>query len=342
MALRIGPIELDGPLVLAPMAGYTDATFRVLCREYGASLGVSELISAEGLLRHVPTTLRMLRIEDGERPLAIQLYGTDPHRVADAAAVAHEQAAPDVIDLNMGCPARKVVRKGAGAALMRDPDRCQRMAEATRATVPVPVTAKIRSGFTADEVSAPRVAEALEAGGCAAITLHARPRTQGHSGPADWDLIGQVQETLSIPVIGNGGVADAAGAARLMAHAGVQAVMIGRAAIGNPWLFHTIRRALAGESPAAPEAKQRLRDIARHLDGLIEANRAAQLDDGEGRACAHFRGHLVKYSAGRRRSVQLRRRLNELRDRETVLRAVAEVFDLDPDALPPAPTPAAE
>ncbi len=335
MAWNIGPLPLDGPLVLAPMAGYTDASFRVLCRAHGAALGVSELISAEGLLRRVPTTLRMLRVARGERPLAIQIYGADPHRVADAAAAAVELARPDLIDLNMGCPARKVVRKGAGAGLLRDPERCMRMAEATVGAVPVPVTAKIRSGFTADEVNAPVVAEALQAAGCSAITLHARPRTQGHSGPVDWDLIGAVQDRLAIPVIGNGGITDAEGARARIAQTGVPAVMIGRAAIGNPWLFGEIRRALAGEPPVAVDDARRLRDIAAHLDGLIAANTEDRLDDAEGRACAHFRGQLVKYVAGRRGSLQVRRRLNELRDREAVLQAVAEVLELDPRVLPP-------
>jgi len=316
MPLQIGPIALDGPLVLAPMAGYTDASFRVLCRELGAALVVSELISAEGLLRNVPTTLRMLRVDPAERPVAIQIYGADPHRVADAAAAAVEHVAPDLIDLNMGCPARKVVRKGAGAALMRDPERAMRMAEAVVGAVPCPVTAKIRSGFTAEQVNAPEMAVALQDAGCAGLTLHARPRTQGHSGAADWDLIARVRERLSIPLIGNGGVRGVHDAERMRAHTGVGAVMIGRAAIGNPWVFR-------GTPPDAAEA---LAVITRHVDALIRANLDAGLDDGEGRACAHFRGHLVKYTAGRRSSVQLRRRLNELRDREAVVDAVRAVL----------------
>ncbi len=326
MTLTLGPLSLDGPAALAPMAGYTDAGFRVLCREQGCALGVSEMVSAEGLLRGGRATARLMRIADGERPVGIQLYGPDPVRMAEAAAVAEAEAAPDLIDLNMGCPVKKVVRKGSGAALMRDTPRAAEMVARVRDAVDCPVTAKIRAGWSADERNALPFAEALQDAGVDAITVHARTRSQVHSGEADWDLIAELRERLSVPVIGNGGVKTAADAVRLLESTGVPALMIGRAAIGNPWLFREIRAAVRGEAAPPPTADE-LRDvIGRHLDALIRANVEARVSGAEGRACAHFRGHLVKYTAGRHRSVAFRRQLNDLGSRAAVMDALELVL----------------
>lgn len=326
MSLVLANLELDGPAALAPMAGYTDAGFRLLCREQGSALGISEMVSAEGLLRNVRVSGRLMRIADGERPVGIQLYGPDPERVAEAAEVTEALVAPDLIDLNMGCPVKKVVRKGAGAALMRDTARAVRMMEAVKAKVSCPVSAKIRAGWSAEERNATEFAGALQDAGCDLITVHARTRSQVHSGDADWDLIRRLGEQLRIPVIGNGGVKTAEDAVAMLASTGIPALMIGRAAIGNPWLFREIRAAVAGETVAAPTAGELREVVTRHLDALIAANVEAGLRDAEGRACAHFRGHLVKYTAGRHRSVAFRRRLNDLRDRETVLSALDDVL----------------
>jgi tRNA-dihydrouridine synthase B len=326
MSLTLGTLTLDGPAALAPMAGYTDAGFRVLCREQGCALGVSEMVSAEGLLRGGWATARLMRIVEEERPVAVQLYGHDPERMAEAAAVCEAEAAPDLIDLNMGCPVKKVVRRGAGVALMRDTARAVRMTAGVRAAVSCPVTAKIRAGWSADELNALAFAEAIQDAGADAITIHARTRAQVHSGEADWGLIGQLRERLRIPVLGNGGVRTAADAVDMLETTGVPALMVGRAAIGNPWLFREIRAALDGRTVAPPTADE-LRDvIGRHLDALIQANEELGLEGAEGRACAHFRGHLVKYTAGRHRSVAFRRRLNDLGSRAAVMEALELVL----------------
>jgi len=326
MNLRIGDLELDGPTVLAPMAGYTDARFRHICRQLGCSLVFTEMVSAEGLMRSVRSTHRLIHIEPGERPVALQLYGHDPVRLGEAAARAQELVQPDLIDVNMGCPARKVVRKGSGVALMRDVPRAVRIIEEVHAAASCPITAKIRSGWSHEEINAPEMALALQDAGCSALILHARPRTQLHSGPVDHDLIARIRDTLEIPVIGNGGVVDAATAREMMDTSGVDAVMVGRAAIGNPWVFRRILRGLAGR-PDAPPTPQELRaTLLDHLDGMIEANVASGVPLAESRACSHFRGHLVRYSRGRPASVAFRRKLNQLRDRATVVAAVDDLL----------------
>ena len=256
MTLTIGTLTLDGPTALAPMAGYTDAGFRVLCREQGCGLVVSEMVSAEGLLRGGWATARLMRIIDDERPVGVQLYGHDPERVAEAAAACEAEAAPDLIDLNMGCPVKKVVRRGAGVALMRDTSRAVRMTAGVRAAVSCPVTVKIRSGWSADEQNALPFAEAIQDAGADAITVHARTRAQIHSGEADWGLIGQLRERLRIPVLGNGGVRTAEDAVDMLETTGVPGLMVGRAAIGNPWLFREIRAAVDGGIAAPPHGRR--------------------------------------------------------------------------------------
>jgi tRNA-dihydrouridine synthase B len=326
MNLRIGDLELDGPTVLAPMAGYTDARFRRICRQLGCSLVFTEMVSAEGLMRSVKSTRRLIRIEPGERPVALQLYGHDPVRLGEAAARAEELVQPDLIDVNMGCPARKVVRKGSGVALMRDVPRAARIIEEVHAAASCPITAKIRSGWSHEELNALEMALALQDAGCSALTLHARPRTQLHSGPVDHDLIARIHDTLRIPVIGNGGVVDGDSARQMMEATGVEAVMIGRAAIGNPWVFRRILDGLEGRSDAPPSAEELHETLLDHLDGLITSNHEAGIPSAESRACSHFRGHLVRYSSGRPASVAFRRKLNTLRDRATVVAAVDELL----------------
>jgi len=325
MTLRIGSLRIDGPAVLAPMAGYTDARFRLLCREQGCALGFTEMISAEGLMRSVRSTERLTRVEPGERPLGLQLYGHDPARMGEAAARAVELVRPDLIDINMGCPARKVVRKGSGVALMRDLPRALRIAEAVVGAVDVPVTAKIRIGWSAVESNAEELAEGLQAAGCAAITVHGRTRAQLHAGDPDWEAIGRIRARIAVPVIGNGGVATGEDAVKLMEVAGVEAVMVGRAAVGNPWVFRAIRRHCAGLPPVPTTPGELLEGVTRHLDGLIDANHRYGVDRPEGRACSRFRAHLVRYSAGRPDSVAFRRRLNEMKNRTAVLDAIAEL-----------------
>lgn len=329
MSWTIGQLTIDGPAVLAPLAGFSDVAFRPLCREQGAAVVFTEMVSAEGLLRGVRSTTDLMTVDESERPLGLQLYGADPERLGQAAALAWEMARPDLIDLNMGCPARKVIRKGAGVALMNDPPRAIRVVEAVRRAVPCPVSVKLRSGWSADRVNAVELAPLLQRAGCDALVVHGRIRTQGHSGAVDHDLIARVRDAVTIPVIGNGGVTDGASARAMMDAAGVEAVMVGRGAIGNPWVFRIIGDELSGR-PLRPVSARELRAaVERHLDGLIALRRAARMVDAEARACSRFRGHLVRYVSGRRGSTAFRRRLMELVTRDAVLRAVDGLLAVD-------------
>jgi len=248
--LAIGSLRLPSAMILAPLAGHTDLPFRLLCRESGAALCVSEMVSCHGLLFAQQKTRDLLRTVPEERPFAVQLFGGDPELMARAAALV--AALPvDLIDINMGCPVRKVVKKGYGAALMKDMQRAEAIIRAVRAQVSLPVTVKFRSGWTSDQIIAPEFAAMAESAGAAAVVVHGRTWAQGFGGKADWEVIGEVKQKVSIPVIGNGDVLTRADALAMMAATGCDGVMVGRGALANPWLFGPDERpsSLAGRMP---------------------------------------------------------------------------------------------
>ncbi len=258
--LRIADLAIYPPLALAPMSGITDLAFRrMIRRASGASAGLlyTEFISVEALTRHVPRTLEMLRLDPTDHPIAVQIYGRDPDRLVQAAELA-VQAGADVVDVNAGCPARKVIRRGGGAALMREPEHLQQIVARLRAVVPGPLTVKIRSGWDYNSVNAVEVAQRVADAGADAVTVHGRTRTQGYAGLADWDLIRRVREALTVPVIGNGDVTTPELALQRMEETGVHGVMIGRGAMGDPWIFAAIGDLLAGRGARRVEVGQRL------------------------------------------------------------------------------------
>lgn len=234
--LTIGPLHISSPLVLAPLAGYTDLPFRLLCRENGAALCYSEMVSCHGLVYEQAGTLQLLETIAADRPFAVQLFGSDPETMARAAAMVSTLAV-DLIDINMGCPVRKVIKKGCGAALMRDPKLAEAIIRAVRAATALPVTVKFRSGWDQESIVAPEFAVMAETAGASAVTIHGRTWTQGFGGQADRRVIRAVKEAVTIPVIGNGDVLCCADALEMMEETGCDAVMIGRAALGNPWVF---------------------------------------------------------------------------------------------------------
>lgn len=234
--VSIGPLVLPSPLMLAPLAGYTDLPFRLLCRENGAALCCTEMISCHGLLYGQRNTLALMHSVSVERPLALQLFGADPVHMGQAAALISSQAV-DLIDLNMGCPVRKVVKKGSGAALMKDPQRAAAIIRAVCANTRLPVTVKFRSGWNDDSINAPEFALMAEEAGASAVTVHARTWAQGFGGQADWQVIRAVKNAVTIPVIGNGDVLTYAQGLEMMAVTDCDAVMVGRGALGNPWVF---------------------------------------------------------------------------------------------------------
>jgi tRNA-dihydrouridine synthase B len=280
----------DSLVCLAPLAGYTDAPFRLLCAEMGADFAVTEMVSAEGLVRNGARTEALLRRIDGEGPVGIQLFGADPGAIAEAASIA-ASSRPDFIDLNFGCPVRKVVRKNGGAAVMRDLDLMGRITRAAVEASPVPVSAKIRSGWSERETNFLEAGRVLEQAGARAVTLHPRTRSQGFAGRAEWDHIRRLRATLSIPVIANGDVRTVADYESIISITGGGTVMIGRGALGNPWIFEDIKSASVGRQPQPREIGETIGLVERHVK--LEAEWK-----GERRAVVEMRKHYRWYLRG--------------------------------------------
>lgn len=322
----IGNLTLDSRLALAPLAGITDSTFRLLCKEKGASLVCTEMISADGLVRGNAQTLTMLSFVEAERFIAIQLFGSDPDVMAKAAEKAMTFS-PDMIDLNFGCPARKIVGKQAGCALLNNLALLRKIAAAVVSAVDVPVTAKIRSGWDEKSINADRVSEMLEDCGVKAVTVHARSRTEKFDGRANWDVIAHVKRAVGIPVIGNGDVVVPQDAARMLEETGCDAVMIGRGALGNPWIFSRTRHLLAtGELLPPPSEKERLELLLKHI-ALVEKKAAVVSSVGrpagrafgggmrernvpENSSAFAMRKHVGWYTKGLPQSSRLRQEVN--------------------------------
>jgi nifR3 family TIM-barrel protein len=300
-AMRIGTVEIGDGALLAPMAGITEMPFRVLCRRMGAALVYTEMVSANSLLYRSAEAETLLDTIPEERPVAVQLFGDDPALMADMAARWGERF--DLIDLNMGCPAPKIVKAGRGCALMRNPALAARIAQRVCAAAGKPVTAKIRAGWDDTCRNAVEVARRLEDAGIAAVCVHGRTRSQQYSGSADWNVIARVKETLSIPVIGSGDVDSGPSAARMLRETGCDAVMVGRAARGNPWVFAQIAHYLrTGETLPEPSGAERLRVA-------IEHGRMLAAQQGEALAALKMRRHMAWYLHGVRGAASCRRRL---------------------------------
>ena len=239
MRLQIGSVNLENNVILAPMAGVTDLPFRLLCKEQGTGLLCMEMVSAKAIYYHNKNTEELMRIEPEERPVSLQLFGSDPVIMSEMAKQIEDKPF-DILDINMGCPVPKVVNNGEGSALMKDPVLVRKIVTAVAGAIKKPLTVKIRKGFDDDHVNAVEIAKIIEDSGAAAIAVHGRTRQQYYSGKADWDIIRQVKEAVSIPVIGNGDVTFPESTARLVQETGCDGIMVGRAAQGNPWIFKQI------------------------------------------------------------------------------------------------------
>ena len=323
-ALRIGPIELDVPVVLAPMAGITNTAFRRLCRESGAGLYVSEMITSRALVERTPASLRLIQHHESETPRSIQLYGVDPKTVAEAVTFLVAEDRADHIDLNFGCPVPKVTRKGGGSALPWKLGLFREIVEgAVKAAGDIPLTVKMRKGIDAEHLTYLEAAKAAEGAGVASIALHARTAAEFYSGHADWSAIAKLKETIhSVPVLGNGDIWSAEDALRMVAETGCDGVVVGRGCLGRPWLFGDLAAAFqGGRLKAEPTLGEVATAFQRHAELLVE------FFDDEGRACRDIRKHVAWYFKGYSVGGELRAALA----RSSSLDEIAELLaQLDP------------
>lgn len=319
--MNIGKITISPPVVLAPMAGATSYPFRLLAREYGCGLVVSEMISARGLQSIGRRERSLLYFTEEERPIALQLFGSQPDIIAESACWIEEKGA-DLIDLNLGCPTRKIVRNGDGGALMKDPQLCSAIFEALVNGVRCPVTVKMRLGWDEQSINAPELARRAEEAGIKAVTVHGRTVVQGYRGEVNWELIRQVKKAVSIPVIGNGNIDSPREAVFRLKNSGCDGVMVGRAALGNPWIFRQIRVLLEeGRLPDPPGPAEKLQVILRHMELLSRLK-------GEVVAVKEMRGHTCWYIRGMPGANKFKRRLVKAERPGEIKAILEEVFGL--------------
>lgn len=310
--LQIGDVILDNNIALGPMAGVTDLPFRILCKEQGVGLIYTEMVSAKGIFYNNKNTEELLRVEESERPVALQLFGSDP-RIMSEMAKRIEERNFDILDINMGCPVPKIVNNGEGSALMKNPILAGQIVEAVTKAIKKPVTVKIRRGFLKDECSAPEFAKVLEQSGAAAIAVHGRTREQYYSGKADWDVIKQVKEVVKVPVIGNGDIFTPIDAKSMLEETGCDGVMIARGARGNPWIFNQTKEYLkTGILLPKPSFDEVIEMIKRHAAILTKVK-------GEYIGIREMRKHIAWYTTGYKGSAKLRGQINEIETMEQLL-----------------------
>ncbi|MBR5793928.1 MAG: tRNA dihydrouridine synthase DusB [Anaerotignum sp.] len=307
--MKIGNLELENNVFLAPMAGVTDLPFRLLCKEMGCGLVYSEMVSAKGILYDNKNTTELLEIDPNERPVAVQLFGSDPE-ILGAMAKKIEPYPIDIIDVNMGCPAPKIVKNGEGSCLMKTPELVGKIVKSLVESQSKPVTIKFRKGFDDGHINAVEIAKIAEANGASAVAVHGRTREQYYSGKADWDIIKQVKAAVNIPVIGNGDVFTPQDAKNLFEHTGCDAIMVGRGAQGNPWIFKRILHYLeTGELLPEPTAEEKVEKALRHSQMLIDYK-------GEYIGVREMRKHMAWYMKGLPGAAELRGKLNHAENME--------------------------
>ncbi len=303
--MKIGNVEINGYAALAPMAGVSDRAFRELCVDFGAGYVVGEMVSSKGITYHNDKSIELLALSEKERPAAVQLFGYEPQIMAEAAKIAMKYD-PDIIDINMGCPAPKIAMNGSGSALMKNPPLCGEIVSAVKNAVSVPVTVKIRKGWDKHSINAVEVAQICEQAGADAITVHGRTREQQYMPPADWEIIRQVKKAVNIPVIGNGDITTAVQAAQMFEQTNCDLVMIGRGALGNPWIFKEISMLIGHERPTLPvSTAEKISVMLRHVQKLCEYK-------GEYVGMREARKHAGWYFKGMRDAASLRRKAGSI------------------------------
>ena len=315
--LKIGNVELRNNILLAPMAGITDLPFRLICEKHGAGLTCTEMISSKGLYYDDSKTKLLLNIQGEERPVAAQIFGSDIEALKYAGEYVSKVV--DIVDINMGCPAPKIVKNGDGSKLLKNLDLVFRIAKEVVKASKVPVTVKIRKGWDSKSVVAVEVAKLLEEAGVSAITIHGRTREEYYLGKADWDIIKKVKESVKIPVIGNGDIKTKEDALRMFEQTNVDGLMIGRGAIGNPWIFEEVINYLQGKEQRKVTNSERLETIIEHINLAVK-------EKGENIAIKEMRKHLAYYVRNEKDASKIRERINKINDKGALIDCLSEYF----------------
>ena len=315
MSFYIGNIEIKNPIVVAPMAGISNKTFRMICKEFGAGLVVGEMVSDKAIVYGNEKTFQLLEMNDKERPISQQIFGSDVESFKEAAKKVYEVMHPDIIDINMGCPVPKVaIKNQAGSALLKNPEKIYEIVSEVVKSVPIPVTVKIRAGWDEKSINCVEVAKLIEKAGASAIAIHARTRSQGYSGHADWSLIKKVVDAVSIPVIGNGDVISCYDAKKMLDETGCAAVMIGRGLLGNPWLVRECVDYLNnGKEPENISNFERISMMKRHLNDLTD-------EKGEISAVLEIRTHFLYYLKGMPNNAKVKMEICTAKTKDEILR----------------------
>ncbi|MCL2568522.1 MAG: tRNA dihydrouridine synthase DusB [Oscillospiraceae bacterium] len=317
--MRIGDIEIKGKLALAPLAGVSDLPFRTICRELGAALCYTEMVSAKALCYQDGKTKTLLMTEKGDRPLGVQIFGSDPACMGEGAAKAVEISGADFVDINMGCPVGKIVKSGDGSALMRTPELAREIIETVKRNVKVPVTVKIRKGWDGGSVNAVEFAQMAEAAGASMIAVHGRTRVQMYNGRADWDIIRAVKGAVKVPVIANGDIWEPKDAVRILEWTGADMGLVARGSFGNPWLFQRANALLNGELlPPEPTLRERMRVALRQIEMALEQK-------GEKVGCFEARKHMAWYLHGVPHAGKMREAVNTIAVKGDIYRVAEEI-----------------
>lgn len=315
--LKIGNVELENNILLAPMAGITDLPFRLICKEFGPGLVCTEMVSSKGLFYQDQKTEQILDTTNEKRPIAMQIFGNDVEAMKYAAKYVSQKA--DIIDINMGCPAPKVVKNGDGSKLLLNLDLAEEIVKEVVESATVPVTVKIRKGWDNEHIVAVEAAKRIERAGASAITIHGRTRSEYYAGIADWDIIKQVKEAVNIPVIGNGDIKSPEDAKKIFEQTNVDGIMVGRAALGNPWIFRDIIDYLSGKPIKPVSNEEKLKTILQHIKLAVKQK-------GETIAIKEMRKHISSYIKNLKEASKLRERVNQIETKDLLVQCLKEYF----------------